>query len=253
VEIPVHIAAVREEGALMTAAVAQADPDGAVPTCPEWTVRDLGRHLGGIHRWATGFVRGRTEPQQADLDEVVGTWPADAELAAWLAQGCADLVAALTEAPDALECWTFLPAPSPRAMWARRQAHETAIHRVDAQLAAGLPLAHRAPAFAADGIDELLSLFVPRRSTRLRADPPVTLVVRCAEVDASWLLRLGEHGVTTTPAKGSDLDRAQCTVSGRAGDLYLALWNRAGSDHLAVAGERSVLDRFSEAVRIRWS
>jgi hypothetical protein len=77
------------------------------------------------------------------------------------------------------------------------------------------------------------------------------LVVRCAEVDASWLLRLGEHGVTTTPATGSDLDRAQCTVSGPAGDLYLALWNRAGSDHLAVAGERSVLDRFSEAVRIR--
>jgi uncharacterized protein (TIGR03083 family) len=253
VDIPAHIAAVREEGKLMVAAVAQADPDWAVPPCPEWTVRDLVRHMGGVHRWATGFVRGRTEPQHADLDEVVGTWPADAELAAWLAQGCAELVAALTEAPDALECWTFLPAPSPLAMWARRQAHETAMHRVDAQLAAGLPLSPWTPAFAADGIDELLSLFVPRRSAALRADPPVTLVVRCADIDASWLLRLDEHGVTTTPGTGNDPDSAHCAVTGRAGDLYLALWNRAGADDLTVAGERAVLGRFSEGVRIRWS
>jgi uncharacterized protein (TIGR03083 family) len=252
-DIPVHIAAVREEGTLMTAAVAQADPDGAVPTCPEWTVRDLARHMGGVHRWATGFVRGRTEPLHADLDEVVGIWPADTELAAWLAQGCADLVAALTEAPDALECWTFLPAPSPRAMWARRQAHETAIHRVDAQFAASLPLSPWAQAFAADGIDELLSLFVPRRSTALHADPPVTLMMRCADVDASWLLRLDEHGVTTTPGMDTDTDRATCTVTGRASDLYLALWNRAAADDLTVTGVRAVLGQFSESVRIRWS
>jgi uncharacterized protein (TIGR03083 family) len=253
VDIPSHIAAVRGEGALMAAAVAQADPDGAVPPCPDWTVRDLVRHMGGVHRWATGFVRGRTEPQQADLDEVVGTWPADTGLASWLAQGCAELVAALTEAPDELECWTFLPAPSPLAMWARRQAHETAMHRVDAQLAAAHPLSPWTPVFAADGIDELLSLFVPRRSTALRADPPVTMAVVCADVDASWLLRLDEHGVTTTPSTGRDLDSAHCTVTGRAGDLYLALWNRAGADDLTVAGERAVLGRFSEGVRIRWS
>jgi uncharacterized protein (TIGR03083 family) len=253
VEIPVHIAAVRDEGALMTVAVDVAGQDCAVPTCPDWTVRDLVRHMGGVHRWATGLVRGRTEHLDADLDEVVDTWPADPELAAWLAQGCADLVAALTEAPDALECWTFLPAPSPRAMWARRQAHETAIHRVDAQLAAGIPLSPWAPDFAADGIDELLSLFVPRRSTALHADPPVALVVRCTDIDASWRLRLDERGVTTTPTAGSDRDGADCMVTGRAGDLYRALWNRAGAEDLTIAGERAVLGRFSEGVRIRWS
>ena len=180
----------------MAAAVATADPDGAVPSCPEWTVRDLVRHMGGVHRWAAGFVTsGRTEPLDADLDEVVGTWPADADLAAWLGQGCADLVDALAAAPDDLQCWTFLPAPSPRAMWARRQAHETAIHRVDAELAAGATVTGFAAPFAADGTDELLRLFVPRRSTMLRADPPTTLGVRCADVDASWLLHLGSDGV----------------------------------------------------------
>jgi uncharacterized protein (TIGR03083 family) len=253
VEIPAHIAALRDGGALMADAVAQADPDGPVPTCPDWTVRDLARHTGGVHRWATGFVRGRTEPVAADLPEVVGTWPPDADLAAWLAQGCADLVGALTAAPDSLECWTFLPAPSPRAMWARRQAHETAMHRVDAELAAGRPLSPWSPAFAADGIDELLSLFVPRRSTGLHADPPVTLVVRCADVQAAWTLRLDRHGVTTTPATVADEDGASCTVAGQAGDLFRALWNRAGADDLRITGERAVLGQFNEGVRIRWS
>ena len=61
------------------------DPAAAVPTCPEWTVRDLVRHLGGVHRWATGHVAGgRTEVWAVGLDEVVGAWPDDAALAGWL-------------------------------------------------------------------------------------------------------------------------------------------------------------------------
>ena len=252
-QIPAHIHAVRVEGERMAAAVAQVDPDDAVPSCPEWTVRDLVRHMGGVHRWATGFVRGRTVPLDAGLDEVVGTWPADADLADWLVRGCDDLVATLNAAPDDLQCWTFLPAPSPRAMWARRQAHETAIHRVDAQLAAGVPLSPWDPVFAADGVDELLTLFVPRRSTTLRADPPTSLAVRGADVDASWLLLLDGHGVTTTPTVSTDTPGAACTVTGTATDLYLALWNRAGADGLTITGERAVLGQFSEGVRIRWS
>ena len=250
-EIPAHIDALRTEGERMVAAAAVGDPDGAVPSCPEWTVRDLVRHTGGVHRWATGFVAGgRTEPSSSGLDEA-GTWPDDDDLAGWLAQGCTALETALAIASDDLECWTFLPAPSPRAMWARRQAHETAVHRVDAQLATGAPVTRCTRAFAADGIDELLALFVPRRSAKLRADPPVSLAVRCTDVDAWWLLRMDADGVTATAGTSSDDAGAACTVSGTAGDLYLALWNRAGADDLAVEGDRAVLAQFSEAVRIR--
>ena len=157
----------------MAAAAGGADPDDAVPTCPEWTVRDLIRHTGGVHRWATGVVAGgRTEPPRAGPGQAAGTGPTDEDLADWLGQGCADLVTALVDAPDDLQCWTFLAAPSPRAMWARRQAHETAVHRVDAQLAAGIPVTSCAPAFAADGIDELLMLFVPRRGSTLPRRSP---------------------------------------------------------------------------------
>ncbi len=252
-DVATHIDALRAEGALMVAATEASDPAAAVPTCPEWVVRDLVRHVGGVHRWATGYVAGaRTEVWQVDLDEVVGTWPDDAELAAWLGQGCEALASALAAAPADLDCWTFLPAPSPLAMWARRQAHETAIHRVDAEGAAGSEPGPMAAPFAADGVGELLECFVPRRSTKLRAAEPASLLVGCTDEDAAWLLRIGPDGVTTEAVPGTEAG-AGCTVRGAATDLYLALWNRTGAEALDVEGDRHVLGLFLDSVHVRWS
>ena len=252
-EVAAHIEALRHDGELMARATARTDPDAAVPTCPEWTVRDLVRHLGGVHRWATGYVAGRrTEVWDVGLDEVVGTWPEDAALAEWLRAGCMALADALAAAPGDLECWTFLPAPSPRAMWARRQAHETAIHRVDAELAAHAAVGPFAPAFAADGVDELLVCFVPRRSTKLKAETAAGLLVRCTDDDAAWVLRIGPEGVSTTPAPPG-ADDGDCSVRGRAADLYRALWNRSGPEELVVAGDEAVLGLFLDAVHVRWA
>jgi uncharacterized protein (TIGR03083 family) len=254
VEVTAHTEALRQEGERMAAVVAGTDPAAAVPTCPEWTVRDLVRHLGGVHRWATGHVAGgRTEVWAVGLDEVVGAWPDDAELAGWLREGCTVLADALAAAPDDLECWTFLPAPSPRAMWARRQAHETAVHRMDAEMAAATAPDPFGATFAADGVDELLSGFVPRRSTGLRADEPVSFSVRCTDVDAAWALRIGPDGVTTTSGAASTAGSADASVLGAAADLYLALWNRIGPERLVVEGDPDVLAQFLQTVQVRWS
>jgi uncharacterized protein (TIGR03083 family) len=253
VEVGAHIEALRREGELMALAAAQTAPDAPVPSCPEWTVRDLVRHMGGVHRWANGYVADRrTEVWDVDLEDVVGTWPEDPALAAWLRQGGTALADALAAAPDDLECWTFLPAPSPRAMWARRQAHETAIHRVDAQLAAHAALSPFDAVFAADGIDELLTCFVPRRSTKLRAEAATTLVVECTDHDAAWVLRIGPEDVgVSTASAPSGGGGGDCSVRGIAADLYLALWNRSGPEDLIVAGDTAVLDLFLHPVR--WS
>ena len=65
-------------------------------------------------------------------------WPDDDDLINWYLDTNANLVDALESAPPDVESFTFLPAPSPLAMWARRQAHETSIHRFDAENAAGI-------------------------------------------------------------------------------------------------------------------
>jgi uncharacterized protein (TIGR03083 family) len=253
-DVATHIEALRTEGGHMARAVAAAAPDDRVQTCPEWTVRDLVHHTGGIHRWATGYVAdARRERWDVDLIDVVGSWPDDDDLVAWFDQGRAALVAALEAAPDDLDCWTFLRAPSPRAMWARRQAHETAVHRVDAELATGVSADISAfdPAFAADGVDELLTCFVPRPRSKLRADPPTSLGVTCSDTDATWLLTIGAEGVTTTPA--APLDDAACVVRADAADLYLALWSRRPPEVLQAEGDGRVLELFLQTVHVRWS
>lgn len=250
-EIPEHIEALGLEGERMAAAAAAAGPDAKVPTCPDWTVRELVHHQGGVHRWAATYVReARMEPIDDELEVVVGGWPSDAELIPWFREGHRDLVAVLQAAPADLECFTFLRAPSPLAMWARRQAHETAIHRVDAESAAGGGVTPHDPALASDGVDELLDRFVTRRSSRYRLDPARTLDVRAADTGAAWSVEIGPERITTTRALSSAPD---LTVTGAAPDLYLWLWNRGSTEALEAVGDQSLLAGWREFVQVRWS
>ena len=179
-----YIAALRAEGPLLARAAERAGPGAPVPTCPGWRICDLVRHVGSVHRWAAGIVAEQQAAPPGELteDEMVRSGPAsDKDLPGWFLDGHQRLVAALEQADPGLTCWTFLAAPSPRAFWARRQAHETAIHRVDAQLAEGTGAAgldRLAPGLASDGIDELIMGFGRRQSKRrLRSDPPCWLAV----------------------------------------------------------------------------
>jgi uncharacterized protein (TIGR03083 family) len=150
-EFAEHLAALRLQGELLGAAAAGMDLETRIPTCPEWTMRDLVRHMGDVHRWAAAHVaERRTEPIRR-VDEIAGPLPGDADLLDWFHQGHADLVATLEAADPDVRCWSFLPAPSPLAFWARRQAHETGMHRADAESPSGR-ITPFDPALAADGV-----------------------------------------------------------------------------------------------------
>ena len=252
-EIGTWIQTLRQEGARMTAAARSAPADTPVPTCPDWVARDLIRHMGGVHRWATTFVaEGRMEPASATLEEQAGGWPGDEELADWFEAGYLALASALEAAPPDLECWTFMAAPSPLAFWTRRQAHETTIHRVDAELAVGRTVAQLSsctPAFAADGVDELVTGFWPRRTATARAETQVSVSLHCTDEAGAWVVTMGPAGVESVAGDGD----AACTVRGAATDLYFALWNRGRSDSLHIEGDRDALDRFGAAMQVRWS
>lgn len=233
------IEVLRRDGGLLADAAEAAGPDARVPSCPGWRVRDLVRHQGAVHRWATRFVaEGRTRPEPIAAE----TREDDAQLVPWFREGHERLVAALEAAPADLECWYFLKAPTPLAFWARRQAHETAVHRVDAELALGRTPSPVDPRFAADGIDELLAAFHVRERSRVRSERPGTLRVRTVDTDTArddWLARVSAGPmVVERPASGE----ADCTVSGTAEELYLTLWNRGPYEKLQVTGDASLLD-----------
>ncbi len=245
-----HVAALRRDGELLAAAAQRAGLEAAVPSCPDWAVRDLLHHVGGVHRWATFIVAsGRAEDvTDEEQDAWFFTAPADSRLLTWFRDGHAALVQALEHADPGLECFTFLPVPSALAFWARRQAHETAIHRVDAELAAGA-VTPCAPEVAADGIAELLEGFLARPGGHLVCDPPRTLAAHAADTGDRWWLRIGPEGREVRRGTYA----ADCTLTGSASDLYRLLWNRGTTDAVDVGGDPAVLALWREKARILWA
>ncbi|MFF0744697.1 maleylpyruvate isomerase family mycothiol-dependent enzyme [Streptomyces sp. NPDC004111] len=259
--ITAHLDRLAREGESLAAAAGSAGTDATVPTCPGWQVADLLRHTGKVHRWAADHVaHGRREARpdggEPDLD--------GAELISWFREGHADLVAALRGAPPDLECWTFLPAPSPLAFWARRQAHETAVHRLDAESAAGALPEVRHPLtgqlgfftreFALDGIDELLTAFHGRKRSRVRTAAPGTLRIRATDgpdPDAVWTVHLSPDDAPRAVPDGEG--PADTELSGPAEVLYATLWNRLPTAAVELTGDPGLAAAWRELSGITWS
>ncbi|WP_338932685.1 maleylpyruvate isomerase family mycothiol-dependent enzyme [Streptomyces netropsis] len=236
------------DGQLLAEAAARAGLDTPVPTCPEWRVRELVTHTGAVHRWAARIVgESLTEPIGLPAAPE-GDGP---ELVEWFREGHRQLVKTLTTAEPDLRCWTFMPAPSPLSFWIRRQAHETAVHRVDAEAALDGGGASAAGSssdssagfspidaeFAADGVEELLVNFHGGERSRVRTDTPRTLRVRATDSGAVWTVRLSDGPPRTErTAEGP----ADCELAGPVSDLYLALWNRLPLDTLGSTGDASL-------------
>jgi len=257
-EIAEHVDALRRQGEWLADAAERAGLDATVPPCAPWQVKDLLRHTGYIHRWAARHV---TECPDQIIDgpseeEILRGGADDAGLLAWFRDGHAALVQTLATADPAVECATFIAAPSPLAFWARRQAHETAIHRADAESAAGATPEYE-PGFAADGIDELITGFGRRRKYQPGADPKTAggtgLRVLAADTGDAWLVEPGEGRLQ--PRRDEDgSQEAGCTVSGPASGLYLYLWNRADAAQVGVTvtGDPGLLSAWQSSVRVRW-
>jgi uncharacterized protein (TIGR03083 family) len=261
VEIAEHIDAVRDQGVLLAEAAERAGLDAAVPPCSPWLVKDLLRHTGYIHRWAARHITECPETllQGPSEDEILRGGAADSDLLAWFRAGHAALVQALSTADPGLRCATFMDAPSPLAFWARRQAHETAIHRADAESALGIRPSY-APDFAADGIDELIMGFGQRRKYRPAAEHDGSLDVRTADTGHAWHVatedgRIQARRRPAGPANPVDPDNpAESTVTGPASGLYLYLWNRsdAAQADVTIAGDPGLLALWQSSVRVRW-
>jgi uncharacterized protein (TIGR03083 family) len=124
----------------------------AVPSCPGWRVTNLVLHLGTVHRYVARVIAGRLpEPPDGDLAWLAapgecagwlppGAVPGDAALPAalvdWFAAGAADLRAQFQAARPDEAVWTW-SADHTVGFWQRMQAIEAAVHRWDAQAAAG--------------------------------------------------------------------------------------------------------------------
>jgi uncharacterized protein (TIGR03083 family) len=242
-----YLAGLREALDAFTEHATSAGLDAPVPTTPDWDVRRLVAHQGMVHRWATATLTGAS----TDVDAVEREGLEAPDPIAWLRDGVARLLDALETAPDDAEALVFLAdAPPAKQFWARRQCHETTIHAVDA-LAADLGRYPQAADtwigrdLALDGIDELLTGFLPRPRSRLRAPDPTTVAVIPDDAPDRWLITVSDRPPVT--ARGEGDEEADVVLRGSAVALYLSLWNR--SDEAAALQP----DFWAEQARVNWA
>ncbi|HEY7142603.1 MAG TPA: maleylpyruvate isomerase family mycothiol-dependent enzyme [Streptosporangiaceae bacterium] len=239
--------------ATMARLLAASGPDLPVPTCPGWTMRKLATHVGRAQRWAGHIVATRSPELIPYRSAPDGKLPADpAAWPAWLRAG-AQLVTSEITAAGEDRVWTFV-GPRPASFWARRMAHETAVHRADAELAAGDDpvLGDR---IAADGIDEWLG-FLPGpdagqagepgdpRLTALPDGGSLHVHVTGDGLDGTgeWLIRREGPGLTVSRGHA----KADAAIRGPAGRVLLALVRRIPADDRAieVLGDRELVTRW---------
>ena len=239
----------------MVAFIRYADRAGLaahVPTTPGWSVRRLVAHQGMVHRWAAATLR----DEQATETRWEHEGATSADPLEWLRDGAIEVVSAIVGAADDVDAVVFLAdAGTAREFWARRQCHETTIHAVDALSAAlgRFPRAEDAgwvsPEVALDGIDELLTGFLPRPVSRLRSEEPQRIVVRPEGGRCAWVVTLSdEPPVTERVAVDTDARADDTVLEGDPVALYLTLWNR--SDEVSPTGD---WDLWRDSAQVRWS
>ncbi len=155
-----YYAAIEAATGTLAALVADGDLSRAIPSCPDWTLRQLATHVGRAQRWAAEIVATRSAEFIPFRSVPDGRFPDDpAQHTAWLTAGARRVIDAVRSAGEA-RVWAF-GSMAPAGFWARRMTHETGVHAADAEAAFGRP-AQIAPDLAADGIDEWLGLLTER-------------------------------------------------------------------------------------------
>ncbi|GAB95687.1 uncharacterized protein (TIGR03083 family) [Kineosphaera limosa] len=258
----------RQDSERLADVLAQAPSGARVPTCPGWDADDLLAHLLVVQSfWCRVVSDGLTT--EAEVSQLTPAPRPDGrpELLAAFRQEAARLADALEATPAQAQRWSW-SRDQTAGFAARRQAHEACIHRLDAELTAAPDGSHRSPidaALAADGIDEMLRVFMGYHPAWavIRPEPGRTVRVVATDTGDTWLVTLArragtdprgvEHDDPAIYVAGNDpVDGTVHPVgilSGSAEDLYCRLWRRPvlteplrAGDAVLVAELEGVLD-----------
>jgi uncharacterized protein (TIGR03083 family) len=198
--------------------------DTDVPSCPGWTMRDLARHLGEVQRWARLAVLHASPPDESLIDAPPAPGPTEAaDLRAWLLAGSRALTSAMRDLDPYAPTWHPFTVPQIAAVWPRRQAHEVAVHRWDAEQAVGTTA--EPFALGSDFVSEYFEVIVPRVVARDgRVTPVGRLAVRESDTGMVYLVDTTDSAVRFGAL--DDPTTVDGEIAGSADDLVLALWRR---------------------------
>ncbi|MEV0264021.1 maleylpyruvate isomerase N-terminal domain-containing protein [Streptomyces sp. NPDC050617] len=241
----------------LVSGLAGADLKTMVPSCPEWTLEQLLRHLGGAHRRVEATVRTRATAFVPD-EQVSGIGGPEGQdvgtIVAWLREGAAELVRTLRATGPDVEVWVFFGTGSV-SFWARRMAHETVVHRADVDLTLGAEFAVDQEV-GADTIDEWLQigalpqLVEARPELRELLGPGRTLHFHGTDAgpgaEAEWLIDLTGDAIVVRRAH----EKAAVALRGPIADVLQVVFRRqpVSAGRVEVLGDAELLDFWLERV-----
>lgn len=226
--------------------IRNADPLTPVPTCPDWTLRQLFRHVGRGNRWAAQIIADRRNEPLDPRAVRNGKPPDDPDAAVdWLNGGAQAVITAVDRVGADARVWTFLGL-RPAGWWIRRRLHEVTVHRADAALALGVDY-DPAPELAADAISEWIELMaVQSKPVAPPVDKGKTLHLHATDdglgPTGEWTIVNDEDGVSWSHEHG----KGDAALRGPAKDLLLAILRRRSAAETGVElfGEASVWDQW---------
>jgi uncharacterized protein (TIGR03083 family) len=215
-----------------------------VPSCPDWKVQDLARHVAEVYLHKVACMRTGSAPEP---------WPPEEsgeEPLALLDRAYAQLRAEFDSRSPGSAVYTWYDPDQTVAFWIRRMAQETVVHRVDAELAAAASIADIPADLALDGIDEVLQVMLAYGTRRWPEEftevlPTSAVRVLISTDDRSWLVGLDPSGALVEP--GPAAQPVHATISGAPQELLLWLWRRS-DDGVRHTGDRAAVDRFRQAL-----
>ncbi|MDT7711847.1 MAG: hypothetical protein QOG46_536 [Pseudonocardiales bacterium] len=234
------------EGELLLATAASALPHAAqaeVPGCPDLTLDKTLRHVGSVHRVTRLWVRDGRRPEQWQRS------PTDGDLVGFVRSGLDELVTELSLHDPDEPCDTWWPADRTHGFWRRRMAHETTVHRVDVEAAAGGPVHPVDAELALDGIDEVLFLWFGHRLAELRMSSPERGVVALSAAERRWLAIFEPGRSIARRVDEADARSADATVSGDPMELYLWSWGRLPDQSVRISGDQEAVARLWTLLR----
>jgi MDMPI C-terminal domain len=113
-------------------------------------------------------------------------------------------------------------------------AHETAVHRFDAELAAGTPTLIKAD-LAADGVDEILNVMLEGDWSDEPDETATGARVAVSTAGRTWTVALERESVSVT--EGDEAGSANPRLGGDPSDIDLWLWGRVPDDRVTRSGD----------------
>jgi uncharacterized protein (TIGR03083 family) len=229
-EYATYVGLVRQDGQRLATA-ASGSLSEAVPSCPGWTVRDLVTHVAEVyeHKMACTALGKAPDPWPPE-------WPSDRDPIEWFGDAHGRILEMFARSGPTTPSATWWPRDQSVGFWARRMAQETAVHRIDAELAIGKPTPVNTD-LAVDGVDEVLSLMLAGDWSDEPDDAATGHRVEVSTGGKAWGVTLEREAVSI-----DDEGRpADATLRGDPSDVLLWLWGRASDEHVLRSGDEDAL------------